>query len=228
MIYADADEYLARNRPNPGTSTDDTALIGQVLDASARLIDRRLGWCPGAFAPIPQRTVRFWPRRRPQRILRLRDSEGLGWPLRDWTEISVDYTGSGTPTRTWTRDDDGDWIVALPDDATGRPHRKLRILESHRDAVESVWPCDPGYVDVTGPWGWAVTPEPIVELSVSVARQMLDAHLGGASAMVNVLDAGRQVMGGSASKLWRHVEMEYSAGRMGRLGLVSSASGSRR
>ena len=221
MSYATAEEYKDRNK----NAAADNALIADVVDGAARFIDRRLGWCEGAFAPISSRAVTFWPRRPPRRVLRLRDSEGTSWPLRTWTQIDVDYGGTGTPDRTWTPDGEGDWIVAEPV-STMRPHRVLRIWGAHNDATESIWPCDPGTVTVTATWGWPVIPDAIRELTIHVARSMLDSHAGGAAAVIQGIDSGVQ-MQDPLERLWRRVEMEYSAGRVNRLGIVSSAAGSR-
>ena len=70
-------------------------------------------------------------------------------------------------------------------------------------------------------------PAPIRELTIHTARTMLDSHSGGAAAIMNALETGVQ-LDNEAGRLWRLVEMEYSAGRMGRLGLVASAGGRRR
>ena len=221
--YADADQFRARNQ----NSADDDELVEEMLDAAARYLDRRLGWCPGAFAPIVSATVRFWPGP-PKRVLRLRDTEGAAWPLRTWTEISVDYGGTGTPDHTWTPTT-APWIIAQPASAniTGRPYRSLRLQGSHNLATESIWPSDPGYVDVTSQWGWAATPGAMTELTIHVARSLLDSHSGGAAAVISALETGVKLTD-VASMLWRRVEMEYSAGRLGRVGLVASAGGSRR
>ena len=221
-LYATTGQYRDRNPDDQATDE----LLTELLTSAARYIDRRLGWCVGAFAPITARTLRIWPRHTPTRTLRLRDSEGLAWPLRTWTEINVDYSGRGTPDHTWTPDPDSDWILSLPTNGTIRPIRKLRIWESHRNATESVWPNDPGIVDIAGSWGWDVTPDPIRELSIHVTRQLRDAHLGGAAAMVAVLEGGAKVNDPGA-QMWRRVEMEYNAGRMGRLGVVSTGAGRR-
>ena len=221
--YASADQYRDRNR----SPTEDDDLVDEMLSAAARYIDRRLGWCPGAFAPIASATIRFWPGG-PRRVLRLRDTEGAAWPLRTWTEISVDYGGSGTPDHTWTPAA-APWIVAQPaaSTVTGRPYRSVRIQGSHDRATESIWPSDPGYVDVTSPWGWDTTPGAVREMTIHVARSLLDSHAGGAAAVVSALESGITLSDGAA-KLWRLLEMEYSAGRMGRVGVVASAGGSRR
>ena len=219
--YATTADYRNRNPEDHATDT----IIDDLLTAAARYIDRRLGWCPGAFAPITSRTLRVWPRRT-SRTLRLRDSEGLAWPLRAWTQIDADYGGNGTPDRTWTPAADSAWILAQPDTSTGRPHRYLRIWGSHADATESVWPTDPGIVDITAAWGWAATPEPIRELSIHVARSLRDAHLGGAAAMIAVMETGVSLKD-MAAQMWRRVEMEYSAGRMGRLGVISTGASRR-
>ena len=219
--YATAAQYRARN----ANSSDDDDLVNELLAASARYIDRRLGWCPGAFAPIASTKIRFWPGA-PRRTLRLRDSEGAAWPLREWTQIEVDYGGTGTPDYTWTPAS-APWIIAQPTTAVDRPYRSLRMWGSHRLATESVWPPDPGIVDITSPWGWATTPGAIRELTIHVARSLLDSHTGGASAVIAALETGVKLTD-TAAMLWRRVEMEYSAGRMGRLGVVASAAGSRR
>ena len=71
-------------------------MLTETFAAAARLVDRRLGWAPGALGPISgSRTVTFWPPRRPSRVLHLRDAEGGVWPLRSWTSIACDYSGRG-------------------------------------------------------------------------------------------------------------------------------------
>ena len=221
--YASAEQYRDRNRSSP--SDDD--LVDEMLSAAARYLDRRLGWCPGAFAPIAAATIRFWPGDA-RRVLRLRDTEGAAWPMRTWTEISVDYGGTGIPDHTWTPAA-APWIVAQPaaSPVTGRPYRSLRLQGSHNRATESIWPSDPGYADVTSPWGWATTPGAVREMTIHIARMLLDSHAGGAAAVVAALETGI-TLGDSAGRLWRLLEMEYSAGRMGRVGVVASAGGSRR
>ena len=218
--YATAAQFRERNQTAPA---DDT-LVGEVLDAASRYIDRRLGWCEGAFAPIASTAVTFWPGQA-SRVLRLRDSEGAAWPLRDWTEIEMDYSGSGTADHTLTPP--AVWIIAEPASNTDRPHRSLRMWGSHVDAIESMWPSDPGVVTVTATWGWATTPAAIRELSCYVARSMLDTELGGAASMVQLMETG-VTLSDDGGRLWRRVEMEYSAGRMARLGVVGSAVGRRR
>jgi len=54
---------------------------------------------------------------------------------------------------------------------------------------------------------------------------VLDSYAGGAAAVVNVLESGAHIRA-THGWLWRSVEREYSAGRMGRLG-VSASSGLR-
>ena len=166
----------------------------------------------------------FWPPIRPSRVLRFRDSEGRAWPWRTITVIGVDYGGTGAPDHVWTLDDE-DWLVPQPHG--GRPWRSLRIHESHRRATESVWPSDPGTVTVTGEPGHDATPEPITEITVHVAREMRDGHLGGAAAVFTALDSGVSVEA-PAARLWAEIKREWSAGRPGRLGVVTSAAARRR
>ncbi len=219
--YATAAEYRART----GSSADDD-LLAALLAAAARYIDRRLGWAPGSFAPGAEATVRLWPRRS-SRILRLRDPAGQQIAVRSWSRIAADYSGRGEADRVWTPSGDGEWVRLEPDGSSGWPGRSIRLWESHRDAEESAWPSDPGCVDVTHLPGFAATPPAVGELSIHVARSMLDLHSGGAAAMVSALESPLP-LGSDGERLWRRVEMEYSAGRPGRLGVVVSSAGSRR
>ena len=224
--YATAAQYRDRNSGSAAEGGD--ALIGELLAAAARYTDRRLGVCPGGFAPIPERTVRFWCGRRPSRVLGLRDEEGALWPLRSWTRIAADYAGAGIADRVWTPADAGAWVVLEPvSEPGGRPGRMLRIWGGHRDAAESVWPSDPGVVDVTGMFGWRSTPGPVRELTVAVARHMRDAHRGGSAAMMAAADVAVATDPKTAI-LWRRAEMEFSAGRVERLGVLSGSAARRR
>ena len=222
--YADATQYRARN----GSSEADDAIVTGILIASSRTLDRRLGWCPGGLGPIPARAVTFWPDRRPSRILRLRDTEGHLWPLRPDAgpvTISVDYSGTGEATHTWTLADEA-WIVPQPDGGD-RPARSLRIHESHLDAIQSVWPSDPGNVTITSPWGHNEIVDGVRELVIHVTREIRDGHAGGAAAVYAALEAGIDV-NAQMGRLWRSIEKASSAGRLAHLGVVSSAGAARR
>lgn len=225
-LYATPQQYRARTGAKE-TAVDDDVLT-ETFATVARLMDRRLGWAPGALGPITgERTLTFWPGRRPNRVLYLRDAEGHVWPLRSWTSIACDYSGSGTADTTIGASGDVDWVVGLPSDPS-RPHRALRILEAHADAVESFWPADPGYVSVTGSgWGHAQVVSAARDLVIHVSRTLLDSTSGGAAAAVRAFDDTIRTID-AAGRLWRLLEMEFSAGRPGRLGVLSSAAGRRR
>lgn len=215
--YATAAQY--RDRSQSPASSDE--LVDDVLVAASRYLDRRLGWCPGGLGPLPEQTVTFWPSVYSRRVLRFRDAEGQAWPWRSITEIAVDYAGTGVPDKTWALVDES-WIVPLPQG--GPPWRSLRIHESARGATESAWPSDPGTVKITGAPGRDAVPHAVQELTIHVARAILDGHAGGAAAVIGALEAGVSV-DREAAMLWRRMEMEFSAGRMGRLGVVASAAG---
>ena len=231
-LYCTVAEYRARNRSGPdavrysaGVADRDDDLISSVLLMASRFIDRRLGWCDGGLAPVGDATMprTFWPAL-PSRVLRLRDSAGSMWPLREWTRIDIDYGGSGDPD--YVIEPPAPWVVPLPDTPT-RPAKGLRLHVSRRGALTSIWPSDPGVVVVTGLWGWAAVPDPIRELVAHTAREVLDSHAGGSAAILATLDNTTR-LSGTMSRMWRLVEMEYSAGRMERLGVIASSAGSRR
>ena len=219
MSYATSEEYY--NRTGADATAIEEETLEDVLTTASRQLDRRLGWCPGGLGPIPSRTRTFWPGRRPDRILRLRDVEGQMWPLRSWTEIRLDFSGTGTADQTL--DGTVSWVVGQPEDG---PYRMLRLLEAHADATATVFPSDPGMVTITGSYGHTQVVPAARELVVHVAHTYLDSHSGGASAMVEVFEQTVRV-DNRAGRAWRELEMEFSAGRMGRLGMVSSAAGRR-
>ena len=219
--YATVAQYKARNQ-SPDSADD---LVAEELLAASRHLDSRLGWPPGGLGPMPAQTAVFWPRG-PSRTLRCRDAEGRLWPWRTIDTIEADYTGDGTPDHVWTFDD-VPWIVGQPQGA-GRPWRTLRMLEAHSLAAESVWPSDPGTVTIAGEPGHpAVAPE-VAELTIHVARETLDSHLGGASAGYAALDAAPPAGPDRVAMLWRRVERELSAGKLSRFGLAGSGASTRR
>ena len=215
--YATAVAYRERT----GSTVAQDAVVDDVLVAASRYMDRRLGWFPGGLGPMPEQTVMFWPGPQPSRVLRFRDSEGQAWPWQCITSVAVDYGGTGSPDATWMLEAQT-WLVLLPQG--GPPYRSLRIQESARAATESVWPADPGTVTVTGKPGREAVPLAVREMVIHVARAILDGHAGGAAAVIGALESGVSV-GNEMSRMWRRMEMEYSAGRMGRLGVVASAAG---
>ena len=205
--YATVDQYRAR--------TGDTATPDQeateVLDAASRYVDRRLGWAAGALGPIPGvRTLTVWPRAR-GRELWLRDSQGACWPVRSWSRIRWSWGGGDTETATAP----ADWVAARG----GDPARSLRLLGTGGPIV--VWPTEPGWVEVTGTWGRAEVDPQVVELVARVAHLMLDSHAGGSAGVVDVLESAAPA-GDETGRLWRRVEMELSAGRPGRLGVLAN------
>ena len=210
--YATVSEYQDRNG-----GAGDEVLLTELLTAASRYLDRRLGWCPGAFSPLPESTQTFWPARL-GRVLRFRDVEGKMWPLRSWSEIV--YSRSGTDDSEVTVAAPQGWILAISP-------RALRLkLSNDQDAIYR-WPCDPGYVKVTGEWGSDSAPPDLRELTVHVARSYQDSHRGGAAAVIQSVETP-VTLNPAGTILWRRVEMELSAGRMGHLGLVSSAAASNR
>lgn len=219
--YATVAQYKARNQS--ADSADD--LVAEVLLSTSRHLDARLGWPPGGLAPMPAQTVVFWPRR-PSRTLRCRDAEGRLWPWRTIETIDADYTGTGAPDHRWTFDDEA-WIVGQPQGGD-RPWRTLRMLEAHRRAAESVWPSDPGTVTITGEPGHHAIPPDVSELTIHVARETLDSHLGGAAAAYAALDAAAPAGPDRVAMLWRRVEREHSAGKLSRYGLTASGAAARR
>ena len=214
--YATPEAYRARNR----SSEQDDDLVAEALTASARHLDWMLGLCPGGLSPLPERTLTFWPRRRPSRVLWPRDAEGRLWPLRDISTIAFDYAGTGTPERTVTFAD-CDWIVGHPHNSP--PWRSLRILEAHRDAPYSVWPSDPGTATLVASPGHDTTPPSAVELVIHTAREILDGHLGGAAAVFAALD-DPVAMNTPMAALWRNLKREHGVGRPSLAGVVASAA----
>lgn len=217
-VYATASQY----RDRCGGNASDDPLINELLASGSRYLDRRLGWCPGGLAPIAERTVVFRPSQS-RRRLRLRDSEGAAWPIRTWTQITCDFSGSGTADYTFDASDAA-WIITEPEaDPDDRPGRALRILGHHSSARIVVWPRDPGSVAVTSPWGWSPTSPAVVDLTCWVARSLRDNHKAGAASVVAALESGVKLTD-EAAIAWRRVEMEFSAGRLGRLGVPARRS----
>ena len=199
--YVTAEQYRERNA-NPEGEDD---LVAAVLLAVSRHLDRALGYCPGGLGPIDERSMTFWPQRRPSRVLRPRDSEGHLWPIRAVTSIAVDYSGSGTPDATWNLTDQP-WIVGQPHG--GRPWRALRILESHRDAAYATWPTDPGSVTIAATYGHPTIEPAAIELVTHVAREVLDGHAGGAAAIFAALDSGSRLAATPAGTLAASISSE--------------------
>ena len=221
MTYLTPGEYRDRTGSPASAYADD--LIDGVSSAASRLIDRRLGWAPGCLGPST-RTVTFWPGGLPDRVLRLRDAEGGAWPLRSWTSIEIDFSGDGRADVAVGPSSTVGWIVGQPDTPvpSERPWRALRIAEAHPDAETSIWPADPGRVVVAGGFGHSPVVPAAKELVAHVTRAVLDGHQGGAAAVVEVLDRAVSV-NDPAGRIWRLLEMEFSAGRPGRHGIVTSA-----
>ena len=180
---------------------------------------------PGSLGPLAAQTITFWPTSTPSRVLDFYDLGGALWAFRTITSVAVDYSGDGTPTHTWVLADHP-WLVPVPALTGERPARALRIHESHRDAVETVWPCDPGTAAITGEPGPAATDLQIVDLVCHVARAVRDGHLGGAAAVMQALDSGVNV-DPAMSKVWWRIQREHSAGRLADFGLLGSAGGRR-
>ncbi|MYD87965.1 MAG: hypothetical protein F4Y14_18395 [Acidobacteria bacterium] len=225
--YATIAQYRARTGAAENVVSDD--VLTETFETVARFLDRRLGWCPGGLGPISgEHTLTLWPAARASRILYLRDAEGHLWPLRSWSSIAFDYSGSGTPDFTAASDDDVAWIVGQPAGADSRPWRALRILEAHSDGRYGIWPTDPGTVAITGTgWGHGSVVGAARDLVIHVSRAMLDSHAGGGAAVAEIFEQTIRTVD-AASRMWRLLEMEFSAGRPGRLGVLTSAAGRRR
>ena len=223
--YATPADYRARSGAGSGGYGDD--LLGEVLTAASRHLDRRLGRAAGSFTPDAAASpVEVWPHR-PSRVLDLIDASGaaltLQWPpdgaARDDIAVAADYSGDGG-TPDWTAGADTDWLAPV-----GEPGHAAALRLRTARGGRSTWPSDPGTVTVTGRWG-RPTPPDIREAVVHSAREMLDSHLGGAAAVIAAFDGGAVDIAAMTGRVWRRIEQRWSAGRMERFGLAPSRAGS--
>ena len=203
-VYATAEEY--RERTGASSSVEDD-ILNEQLEAASRVIDTELRCAPGTFAPYTGRRV-FSTRGGP--VLYLRSDGGLAYALRsvDPDSIKPDYDLTGIyDQQAWDLDDL--WIGPQPRDASddGIPYHGIE-LRPLAIAPKSTWPAAGGSVEITGSWGWASTPAPILNLCVHVAREMRDSLRGGAAARVEVIDDVSSYRD-DTWRLWQNVKRRY-------------------
>ena len=215
--YATFVQYKARQ----GVDDSQKSRVEEQLLAMSRYLDLKLNMVPGGFAPIPSESFLF--EGRGGDTLYLRDGEGAVYPLRsvDSDGIRPDYERSGDYSTThykWDLDDPFIWPIPRNGAAIERPFRALQ-LRRVGSSPATIWPYSDGAVQITGDWGWAMTPGPIRELVIYLARDIADSQQGGAAAVLAPLDQGVPLQD-DTGRLWRMVEQQYSQGKLVRYGMV--------
>ncbi|MCY3918741.1 MAG: hypothetical protein OXG38_02895 [Chloroflexi bacterium] len=172
--YATAAQYRDRIGSDQDGKDD---LLGELLDAASREIDRELLAAPGHFAPIPADAgddpAAYTFDGNGHTTLRLRDAAG-GYLIRELTAATID--GATVPVAD---------LILQPRNAgtVGQPFTAVQRVGGR------TWP-DGATVELTGRWGWATTPPLIRELTVKVAQDIRDSHKGGSSGTVAILGEG--------------------------------------
>jgi hypothetical protein len=203
--YATTSEYRERNGR---VSTDsDTTLAALILSLS-RVVDRRLGVGPAGIAPQSAVTLTF---RSPDggRLLYLRDEQERQHFLRTATAIGIDSEGDNTfDGYTLVLGTDTE-LRGYPINATtyGEPYTALELMPGVSGASPAAWPKG-AEVRITGNWGYTAIPGAIKDRVISLTRELVQVHLGGAltDEMINAaLEANI-----GARSLMHLLEMEYS------------------
>lgn len=176
-VYVSREEFRERSG-DKATSTN--GMLDAVLEMASRALDRELSVAPGMFAPITSTALTFTPYG--GTTLYLRDSGGYQCFLRTITadSLKIDSDADGSfDDYTWDLADG--WVRALPENASAfsEPYTAIELNPYHGSAPLTAWPTYKNSIQITGTWGWAVTPGVIVELVVDVARNILQAQRSG-------------------------------------------------
>lgn len=175
------------------------------------MIERSLGLCPGAFNTVASsaRTFDAYGGRE----LWLRDRERMAHPF---TAIAADGIGIDTDVDATydgkVIDLTDAWVRGLPDsaDVFSRPYYGLELLPIS-SADPSTWPMRPASVRITATWGWAAVPGEVLELTVHLARDLIEGHLGGAVVELPTLEgAGGLPLTQQTWRIWRELRQSMS------------------
>lgn len=177
-VYVDRGEFRERIGDKSTTSND---MVDSVLEMACRAIDRETGVAPGMWAPISSTALKFTAYG--GTTLYLRDTSGGQCFLRTITtnKLEIDSDADGSfDDYVWDLADG--WVRALPENAAAfsEPYTALELNPYHASAPLTTWPTYKNAIQITGTWGWAVTPGAIVELVVDMARNVLQAQRSGA------------------------------------------------
>lgn len=206
--YATEAEYIAR--VGSQASTGNTTLQAQLVTAT-RLLERSLGWAPGAGNS--NTGIRTFDAHGGT-VLRLRDSDGRQEFLQsiDADGLGIDSEDDGTYDG-YSLDLDDAWLRGLPENAAAHsePYEALELLTFLSTCQPSVWPTRRAVVQITGTWGWAAVPGVLKELTVHLTHDLIEAHAGGATLEVPTLDAaGPGLLQDQTWRLWREARAMYN------------------
>lgn len=215
MAYADADDFTQR-MGEQHLPDDDTALDEQ-LEAASRLIEKEMGLAPRYFEA---HNATYFFEAHGQETLFLRAS-GLAYCLRSVADdgIRPDYAWSGdydTPDK-WDLDDAWVWPRPRNYSEISEPITSLE-LRNIGSAPRVRWPYPPGSVRIEGAWGWASTPEAVVDLVCKVVRDMRDTEAAGASGRFELFDATVMVRS-DTWRLWNSIRQQYGGANYSLRGL---------
>lgn len=203
--YATAAEYRARTGATDSVVDD---LLNEEILAASRIIDQDLRLMPGYFSP---HDATYYFQTEGGRKLHLRDEAGYAYALRSVVAdgIRPDFDRDGTYTQyQWDFDDSWLWPIPRNGPAIDMPYTAIEIRYIGTDLPAAYWPFSQGSVEIEGSWGWEVTPAPIRELTVHVARDMRDSLRGGAGARVEVVDDSIAYRD-DTWRLWQLVKSRY-------------------
>lgn len=199
-------QYRARVAP---AETGSDATLDAHLLAGTRLAERSLGLAPGMLQDQAAETFDFDSTG--GQVLFLRDGAGRQLLLRSTTSIGIDTEQDGTfDGETHDLEDDA-WIRGHPDTAAAmsEPYTALELLGHLSGAERSVWPVQRASVRIAGAWGWASTPEPLVDFVAHMVHDIREAHAGGATLDVPTIDGGGLRLQDDTWRLWNRIASEY-------------------
>jgi hypothetical protein len=193
-------------------STGDDSVLTSQLTLATRLTERSLRVMPGAFLPQSAETFTFDAIGGTR--LYLRDNSGVQYFLRTVTAdgIGVDLDRDGTYDY-YALDFADAWVRGIPESALAfnRPFTAIDLLPGISGAAPLVWPDQAASIRIAGAWGWAVTPEAIVDFVVHITHDLRSAHQAGATFEIPAIDGTISLRDQTGRWLWRQIETEYGA-----------------
>lgn len=125
------------------------------------------------MAPIASTALKFTPTG--GTTLYLRDTAGLQCFLRSVTadSLALDTDADGSfDDYAWDLSDG--WLRALPENASAfsEPYTAVELNPYHSSAPLTTWPTYKNSVQITGTWGWSVTPVAVQMRVVDIAHSL--------------------------------------------------------
>lgn len=177
--YCTVAEIKADIPDSPLSSTDVTydAVIGAMITAASRLIDREVGRWPGYFYPSSDDETRYY--------------DGRGG-IEQWIDECISLSGvavaeaggtTSTDYTTWTLNSD---YLPWPYNYTALGQPILR-LDINRDGDKAAWPRYRKAVRVSGVFGYCLTPPAEIKLAckIQAMRWFMRAKQGWQDAGIN-------------------------------------------